>query len=116
MTITDLSNWTDTKLACEHNWQACWKCEEEGKVFPQKGDRPKYMNNCSIKIKLEDTDPDTYIVEIRTKEEYTPGCFWSKVLSRHEVAAGLFSGVIFMSQCEGDRLDERMKLDGWVPF
>lgn len=78
------------------------------------------MNDCTISIKLQDKEPDTYGIEIRkscgTGKPASEGRFWFKAVPLRDVASCLFSGLIFMSQCDGDRLDERMKLDGWVPF
>jgi hypothetical protein len=105
-------HWTDTVLACEHNWQACWQCKAEGKTFPQK-EVIKKMNDCTITIKLQDKEPDTYGIEIKQSGR---SLYWFKAVPLSDVAACLFSGLIFMSQYDGDRLDERMRLDGWVPF
>jgi hypothetical protein len=112
-------HWTDTVLACEHNWQACWQCLGDGKAFKQK-ETTKRMNDCTINIKLQDNEPDTYGIEIikccGVGKPASEARFWFKAVSLSDVAACLFSGLIFISQYAGDRLDERMRLDGWVPF
>jgi hypothetical protein len=69
------------------------------------------MQDCTITIKLQSSQPNTYGLEIKTDN-----CYWFKAVRQDYIPGSVAAALVLMETFADKELDAAMRIDEYVPF